>query len=126
MARNLRRSDCCIHNALNILGDRWTLIIVRDLLLSQRATYSELLKSPERIATNTLANRLAKLESAGIIEQEQNDTRYWLTEKGLELAPVLLELAIWSERHDDSVAAAPREILKNYRENRITLSKISK
>lgn len=103
MARNDRRSDCPIHCALNVLGDRWTLVIVRDLLFSSRATFSQLLNSPEKVATNTLATRLASLEAAGIVEQLPGDKRYLLTEKGLDLAPVLIELVLWSSRHDQTV-----------------------
>ncbi len=104
MARNSRRSDCPIHCALNVLGDRWTLVIIRDLLFSSRATFSELLNSPEKVATNTLSTRLASLEAAGIVEQLAGDKRYLLTEKGLDLAPVLIELVLWSTRHDQSVS----------------------
>ena len=100
MNRNSRRSDCPIHCTLNLLGDRWTLIIVRDLLTSDRATFSELLDSSERIATNTLSSRLASLVAQGIIEQFPGDKRYFLTEKGLDLAPILAELTIWGMRHD--------------------------
>ena len=63
MVKDPRRSECPIHCSLNLLGDRWTLVIVRDLLVSSRATFGELLDSPERIATNTLSKRLAGLEA---------------------------------------------------------------
>lgn len=104
MARNGRRSDCPIHCALNVPGDRWALVIVRDLLFSSRATFSQLLNSPEKAATNTLAIRPASLEAAGIVEQLPGDKRYLLTEKGLDLTPVLIELVLWSSGHDQTVA----------------------
>ncbi len=107
MARDLRRSDCPVHCTLNLLGDRWTLVIIRDLLTTRRATFSELLDSPERIATNTLSSRLANLESCGIIEQLPGDKRYLLTEKGLDLAPVLAELTLWGMRHEPNVHSPP-------------------
>lgn len=88
---------------MNLLGDRWTLVIVRDLLMTERATFSQLLKSPERIATNTLSSRLAGLLEAGVVEQLPGDKRYLLTEKGLDLAPVLAELMVWSTRHDPTI-----------------------
>lgn len=103
MVKDPRRSECPIHCSLNLLGDRWTLVIVRDLLVSSRATFGELLDSPERIATNTLSNRLARLVAAGVVEQLPGDKRYLLTEKGLDLAPVLVELTLWSMRHEPNV-----------------------
>ncbi len=113
MARNRRRSDCPVHTALNVLGDRWTLVIVRDLLFTRRTTFTELLNSGERIATNTLADRLAKLEHLGIVEQEPDDACYWLTEKGLDLAPILVELVAWSVRYEDDVDV-PSKMLRSY------------
>lgn len=113
MAKNSRRSDCPIHCSLNLLGDRWALIIVRDLLVHSGATFGELLDSPERIATNTLSSRLVSLTAAGIVEQLPGDKRYLLTEKGLDLAPVLIELTLWGLRHEPDVKA-PQVDLDQY------------
>lgn len=110
MPKDPRRSDCAIHCALNLLGDRWTLVVVRDLLANSGATFGDLLESPERIATNTLSTRLATLQAAGIVEQLLDDKRYLLTEKGLDLAPVLIELALWSMRHEPNVKAPPVDL----------------
>ena len=115
MLKDPRRSDCPIHCSLNLLGDRWTLVIVRDLLVSSRATFSELLDSPERIATSTLSNRLASLTAAGIVEQLPGEKRYLLTEKGLDLAPVLVELTMWGLRHEPDVNP-PAVDMDSYRE----------
>lgn len=91
-------------------------MVVRDLLFMNRATFSELLSSPERIATNTLSNRLAKLVDEGIVEQTVHDAGYKLTDKGFNLAPVLLELAAWVEKHDNSVNSIDKWY-QEYQEN---------
>lgn len=112
MSKESRRSDCPIHVALNLLGDRWTLVVVRDLLLRSGATFGELLDAPESIATNTLSSRLASLQAAGIVEQLPNDKRYLLTEIGLDLIPVLFELTLWSVRHQPDVEAPPIDFIQ--------------
>ena len=104
-----RRSGCPVSVALETLGDRWSLLIVRDLMVRGLQTFKEFQESGEGIATNILADRLRKLERAGILsaDAEQADGRrivYRLTEKGIDLAPVLLELLIWSARHEDTAA----------------------
>jgi DNA-binding HxlR family transcriptional regulator len=91
--------------ALERFGDRWSLLIIRDLMVRGLHTFREFRAAGEGIATNVLADRLRRLESAGIVtaEAEPSDRRqinYRLTEKGIELAPVLLELFVWSERHE--------------------------
>jgi DNA-binding HxlR family transcriptional regulator len=90
-----------------MLGDRWSLLIIRDLMVRGFRTFKEFQESGERIATNILADRLRKLEGSGIItaEEEETDKRrvnYRLTEKGIDLAPVLLELLIWGARHENT------------------------
>ena len=120
MPRPRRRSDCPIHFALETFGDRWSLLIVRDLLLKSRSTYSEFLRGGERIATNILANRLEQLGAAGIVARQESTGRYLLTEKGAELLPVLLEMIAWSGRHDPQTAAPP-EFLRRLREDRAAL-----
>jgi DNA-binding HxlR family transcriptional regulator len=94
-----------------VLGDRWSLLIIRDLMVRGLRTFKDFEKSGERIATNILADRLNKLEAAGIISarREEDDHRrisYRLTKKGLELAPVLLELLIWGAKHEKTSAPA--------------------
>jgi DNA-binding HxlR family transcriptional regulator len=90
---------------LEVFGDRWSLLIVRDLMVRGFRRYKEFLESCEGIATNVLADRLKKLESAGIVQTEVDEAdkrtlNYRLTEKGIDLAPVLLELLIWGARHE--------------------------
>jgi DNA-binding HxlR family transcriptional regulator len=95
--------------SLEIFGDRWSLLIVRDLMVRGYQTFKEFQKSGEGIATNVLADRLRKLEGSGIItaEKAERDRRrviYRLTEKGIDLAPALLELLIWGARHQETAA----------------------
>jgi len=105
--RSKRRSGCPVSISLERFGDRWSLLIIRDLMVRGFRTFKEFEKSGEGIATNILADRLQKLEAAGIIsaEAEEADGRrvnYRLTEKGIDLAPVLLELLIWGARHEET------------------------
>ncbi|HRD90606.1 MAG TPA: helix-turn-helix domain-containing protein [Accumulibacter sp.] len=97
------RSRCPLASALDLLGDKWTLIIVRDMIAGKRR-YGEFLSSPERIPSNILAGRLRRLDDAGIVDKrlyQENPPRheYLLTRKGAELLPVLQQLAAWGHRH---------------------------
>lgn len=119
--RKARRSGCPVSLSLEEFGDRWSLLIIRDLMVRGFRTFKEFEHSGEGIATNILANRLAKLKAARIItaEAEQTDARrvhYRLTEKGIDLAPVLLELLIWGARHEDSGASCA--LIANMEKNR--------
>ena len=115
------RSDCPVSTALEILGDRWTLLIVRDILMWDRHEYKAFLEAGEGIATNVLADRLQKLEAHGLVRKVPHSTdsrksEYYLTEKGLDLAPLLLELTIWSAQYEKT--STPPKILKRLREDR--------
>jgi DNA-binding HxlR family transcriptional regulator len=116
MRRRHRRSDCPVHFALEVFGDPWTLLIVRDLMLKNRTTYTEFLRAEEGIATNILADRLVRLEQDGIVEKDSgaDGGGYRLTAKGMDLAPVLLEIIAWSARHD-SRTAADRAFVRRFR-----------
>ena len=92
------RSGCAISSALDIVGDRWSLLIVRSMMLGAR-TYGDLLKMHERISTNILAERLKRLEAEGIIQGAGGRGGYVLTQKGVELLPVLQALAAWGQAH---------------------------
>lgn len=105
-----RRSSCPVSFALDLLGDRWTLLIVRDFVFSGKSAYTEFLESDEGIATNILADRLMRLECAGVIKKlfvraSQSRTRYKLTEKGIDLVPVLIDLALWGAKYDPKTGA---------------------
>jgi len=111
-----RRSSCPINISLEIFGDRWSLLIIRDLMLRSYRTYKQFLSSDEGIATNILAERLQRLEAAGIITttRDAEDRRkvvYRLTEKGIDLAPIIVELVLWSARHEET-GAPPASIRK--------------
>src|SRR2546422_2423128 len=102
-----RRSGCPLNASVEILGDRWSLLIIRDMMLRGSRTYKEFLESYEGIATNILADRLGKLEAHGIItaERDPSDGRkliYLLTAKGIDLAPVLTEMVLWAAAHEDT------------------------
>jgi len=104
-----------------MFGDRWSLLIVRDLMVRGFRTFKEFQESGEGIATNILADRLQKLELAGIVtaELEETDRRrvnYRLTRKGIDLAPVLLDLLIWGARHENT--EAPRGLIVTMEKNR--------
>lgn len=99
-----KRSECAISMALDIVGDKWSLIILRDLMFTEKRSYGELQSCEEKIATNILASRLQGLEAAGIIRKTpdpENGRRilYFLTQKGIDLLPVILELRSWAEKH---------------------------
>jgi DNA-binding HxlR family transcriptional regulator len=111
-----RRSSCPVNASLEILGDRWSLLIIRDLMLRSYRTYKEFLSSDEGIATNILAERLQRLEAAGIIStsRDAEDRRkvvYRLTAKGIDLAPIVVELILWGAQHE-STDAPPAAIRK--------------
>jgi DNA-binding HxlR family transcriptional regulator len=97
------RSPCPIANALDVLGDKWSLLVVRDMLRGKQ-TFNELLRSPERIPTNLLADRLARMQRAGLIGREPYQRRpvryaYQLTDKGKALGEVLKAYVQWGKRH---------------------------
>ena len=101
------RSGCPVNVCLEVFGDRWSLLIVRDLMVRGYKTFKEFQESGEGIATNMLADRLKKLENSGILQREiePNDARrvnYRLSQKGIDLAPVLLDLLIWGARHEET------------------------
>lgn len=100
------RSDCPLSTALDIFGDKWSLLIIRDMVFKGKSTYGEFLEAGEKIATNILADRLAQLECGGIISKHKHpDSKakvlYKLTLKGIELVPVLVEMITWSEKHHE-------------------------
>ena len=98
------RSVCPISSALDVIGDKWSLLIIRDLIIHGPRTYSELLKSPEHIATNILAARLDLLVGLKLIQRvklqaSQRNNAFQLTESGAALRPILMALGIWAQVH---------------------------
>jgi len=119
--KSKHRSGCPVNISLEMVGDRWSLLIVRDLMVRGFKTFKEFQTSGEGIATNILADRLQKLQAAGVVtaEAEAADGRkvnYRLTKKGIDLAPVVLELLIWGARYED--AGAPCALIEKMEKNR--------
>lgn len=107
-----RRSDCPIANTLDQIGDRWTLLIIRDLMFLGKRRYEEFLQSPEKISTNILADRLKRLEQLGLIDKQPYGSHsqrmsYALTERGQQLEPILRALAKWGLAHVDGTKIPP-------------------
>ena len=116
-----RRSGCPVSISLDLLGDRWSLLIVRDMMVRGYRTFRQFQRSGEGIATNILADRLHKLEAAGILAPEPaaedgRSTHYWLTAKGIALAPVVLDLLIWGAHHEQT--DAPCAVIEQMEQNR--------
>jgi DNA-binding HxlR family transcriptional regulator len=110
-----RRSGCPISLALEIFGDTWSLLIIRDLMFKGFKTFNEFLGAGEGIASNVLTDRLARLEAAGVIDKREHgaDARryeYGLTRKGIDLAPVIVEIVLWSARYEET--EAPPKIVR--------------
>ena len=107
-----RRSDCPITYALDVIGDKWTLIVLRDLIIVRKRQFRDLLMSDEKIASNILASRLKMLEAAGMVTRRRDPEHarqviYEPTEKGLDLLPSMLEMVRWSAKYDSRTAAPP-------------------
>lgn len=122
MKDSKKRSDCPISSSLDIWGDKWSLLIVRDLMFAKQCTYGTFLKSDEKIATNILASRLQSLEEKGIIRKmEHPDSKakflYKLTQKGIDLLPLLVEINLWSEKYDNC-PADKKEIINEVKKDK--------
>jgi DNA-binding HxlR family transcriptional regulator len=116
-----RRSGCPVSVSLEEIGDRWSLLIIRDLMVRGYHTFKQFQESGEGIATNVLASRLQRLRKAGVISVESDplDGRrqnYRLTEKGIDLAPVILDLLVWGAKHEET--GAPCEVIARMARNR--------
>jgi len=97
------RSDCPLTNVLDIVGDKWSLLVIRDIFMGKK-TFTEFLKSPEKIATNILANRLELLTNKGLLEMtkqpyDQKTKIYYLTDTGIDMYPIIYEMMQWSKRN---------------------------
>lgn len=122
MVKTNKRSDCPISCSLDIWGDKWSLLIIRDLMFAKQCTYGDFLKAPEGIATNILASRLQVLEENKIIEKlDHPDSKakvlYRLTRKGIDLLPIILEINLWAEKYF-SIPAERKAMLKNVKKDR--------
>ena len=114
--------NCPIFFSLEIFGDKWSLLILRDILHFDKQHYNEFLESEEGISTNILADRLKKLEAQGIISKKRDPDNkkqfiYSPTKKCLDLLPIILEIAVWGAKYDPETKAPPEEMAK-IRKNR--------
>lgn len=115
----LERSRCAISRVLDRLGDKWSLLIIRDLLFHQKHQYLDFLQSQEKIATNILSQRLKRLCELGLIAETRHPQfrsrkLYYLTEQGKDLLPILVEMSLWADKHlpDSEVPISKAESLK--------------
>ena len=103
-----QRSTCPVSTSLDVMGDKWTLLILRDMVFAGKSTYGQFLQSAEKIATNVLADRLAFLESQGILTKavaadKKSKFTYRLTEKGVDIVPIIVALVLWGTKHYPNV-----------------------
>jgi DNA-binding HxlR family transcriptional regulator len=115
------RSNCPINFVLETFGDKWTLLVVRDLMFKGSKTFGEFLSSDEGIATNVLTDRLSRLEANGIVEKQRDrrDARrqlYRLTAKGIDLAPAMVEIMLWAIAHEKT--GAPPNLVRAMRNDK--------
>ena len=122
MLKTKKRSDCPVSSSLDIWGDKWSLLIIRDLMFAKECTYGDFLKSPEGIATNILATRLQNLEENKLIEKlDHPDSKakvlYKLTQKGIDLVPIMIEISLWAEKYF-SIPTDRKAMLKEVKKNK--------
>ena len=127
--RKRRLSGCPIDYGLDVFGDRWTLLVIRDLLFVGKRHFKELMESPERIASNILTARLKKLEERGLIERcadpdNRKQVIYTLTDKGRDLIPVLVEIVRWGGRHDPNTLVPKNVVARFARDNESILAEL--
>lgn len=117
-----KRSDCPISSSLEIWGDKWSLLIIRDLMLNKECTYGEFLKADEKIATNILASRLQHLLENGVIDKKDHPENklkilYYLTDKGIDLIPIIVEINLWGDKHL-STPTDKKKMLENIKKDK--------
>ena len=120
-----RKSYCPIHFGLELFGDKWTLLLIRDLMFKGKHYFGDFTNSEEKIATNLLSDRLSMLEKEGMVTKFK-DTKhkqkiiYRLTEKGIDLMPILVEIIMWSAKYDKD-SGVEKEFVKAYKKDRDAL-----
>ena len=118
-----RRSACPITYTIDIIGDRWAMLIIRDIILTEKSYFGDFANSEEGIATNVLTNRLKRLEDQGIISKEQDKIKlskyiYRLTDMGLDLLPIMIEMILFACKHDQQQPAALKDFLAKIKRNK--------
>ena len=131
MNKTKKRSDCPVSCSLDIWGDKWSLLIIRDLMFAKKCTYGDFLKSPEGIATNILASRLQVLEENKIIERlEHPESKakvlYKLTQKGIDLLPIMIEINLWAEKYFSSIPEDRKAMLREVKKDKAGFIKAMK
>ncbi|MGH7451422.1 MAG: winged helix-turn-helix transcriptional regulator [bacterium] len=116
------KSHCPINFALEIFGDKWTLLIIRDILFLGKKHYGDFIGSEEGISTNILADRLNLLEREGFVQKHDDEEHgskyvYKPTQKAIDLMPMLLEMILWSGKHDPNTAA-PKEFIARLKKDK--------
>jgi DNA-binding HxlR family transcriptional regulator len=116
------KSHCPINFALETFGDRWTLLIIRDILFMGKRYYGDFVSSEEGISTNILADRLNLLEKKGFVQKHDDEKHgskyiYQPTQKAIDLIPMLLEMILWSAKHDPATGA-PKEFITRLKRNK--------
>ena len=118
------RSTCPISSALDIIGDKWSLLIIRDMMFAGKKTYTEFANSSEKISTDILSNRLVKLVDLGLILKgkmagNKKTNIYTLTQKGKELLPIILEIAEWSDNNlNDHLKDSAKPFINKFKTNK--------
>jgi DNA-binding HxlR family transcriptional regulator len=122
---NSRQSGCSVAYCLDLFGDKWSLLIVRDMMFLSKRYFGQFLESPERIASNILADRLKKLEDAGVLSKAADPASssrliYELTPKGLDLMPLIFEMLLWGSKHHAS-NNIPKELIRRLKRDKATV-----
>ena len=122
MNKAKKRSDCPVSCSLDVWGDKWSLLIIRDLMFAKECTYGDFLRSPEGISTNILAARLKVLEENEIITKSDHpDSKakvlYRLTRKGIDLLPIMIEINLWAEKYS-SIPEDRKAVLKDVKKDK--------
>ncbi|MEM1327216.1 MAG: helix-turn-helix domain-containing protein [Bacteroidota bacterium] len=131
MRNTKKRSTCPISYSLDLLGDKWVMLILRDIALADKHFYKEFIQSEEGIATNVLSDRLKMLETHGIIKSEPYASKksmkyYTLTEAGIELIPVIVELWSWGAKHDPETVIDSKDLADRNDRKQAIISEIQK
>ena len=116
------RSHCPINYTLEHFGDKWSFLIIRDLMFKGKRHYNEFLEAGEKVSTSVLGDRLKKLEEMGIISRGEDSVkksriRYSLTQEGIDLLPILIEMIIWGSVHDE-LTESPKEFMDQASKNK--------
>lgn len=117
------RSVCPISNVLDLFGDKWTLLILRDMIFEGKSSYGECTASDEKIATNILADRFELLESQGLVTKKVSPVHrskfiYTLTEKAIDLIPVIAEMVLWGSKHFEGTSTKPENLLAQLKKDK--------